>query len=33
VLASLVKFSTKDDIDNDVIDVDFDSFDLDFLIK
>jgi len=33
VLASLVKFSTKDDIDNDVTDVDFNSFDLDFLIK
>ena len=33
VLASLVRFSTKNDIDNDVTDVDFDSFDLDFLIK
>jgi len=33
VLASLVRFSTEDDIDNDVIDVDFNSFDLDFLIK
>ena len=31
--ASLVKFSIEDDIDNDVIDVDFNSFDLDFLIK
>jgi len=33
VLASLARFSIEDDIDNDVIDVDFDSFDLDFLIK
>jgi len=33
VLASFVRFSTEDDIDNDVIDVDFNSFDLDFLIK
>jgi len=33
VLASSVRFSTEDDIDNDVIDVDFNSFDLDFLIK
>ena len=33
VLTSLVKFLIKDDIDNDVIDVDFNSFDLDFLIK
>jgi len=31
--ASLVRFSTEDDIDNDVINVDFNSFDLDFLIK
>ena len=31
--ASLVRFLTENDIDNDVIDVDFDSFDLDFLIK
>jgi len=33
VFTSLVRFSIKDDIDNDVTDVDFDSFDLDFLIK
>ena len=33
VLASLTRFSIEDDIDNNVIDVDFDSFDLDFLIK
>jgi len=33
VLASLVRFSTEDDIDNDVTDVDFNLFDLDFLIK
>ncbi len=33
MLASSVRFSTEDDIDNDVIDVDFNSFDLDFLIK
>jgi len=33
VLASLVRFSTKNDIDNNVTDVDFDSFDLDFLFK
>jgi len=33
VLASLVRFSTENNIDNDVIDVNFDSFDLDFLIK
>jgi len=33
VLASLVKFSTEDDIDNNVTDVDFNLFDLDFLIK
>ncbi len=31
--ASLVRFSTKNDIDNDMTDVDFNSFDLDFLIK
>ena len=31
--ASLVRFSTEDDIDNDVIDVNFNSFDFDFLIK
>ncbi len=31
--ASLVKFSTEDNIDNNVIDVDFNSFDLNFLIK
>jgi len=33
VLASLVRFSTEDDIDNDVINIDFDSFDFNFLIK
>jgi len=33
VLTSLVRFSTEDDIDNDVINVDFNSFDLNFLIK
>jgi len=33
VLALLVRFSTEDDIDNDVTDVDFNLFDLDFLIK
>ncbi len=33
MLASLVRFSTEDDIDNDVTDVDFNLFDLDFLIK
>jgi len=33
VLTSFVRFLTKDDIDNDVIDVNFDSFDLNFLIK
>jgi len=33
VIASFVKFSTENDINNNVIDVDFDSFDLDFLIK
>ncbi len=32
-LASLVKFSTEDDIDNNMIDIDFNSFDLNFLIK
>jgi len=32
-LASLVRFSTKDNIDNDMTNVDFNSFDLDFLIK
>jgi len=33
VIASFVKFLTENDINNNVIDVDFDSFDLDFLIK
>ncbi len=33
VLTSSVRFSTEDDIDNNVTDIDFDSFDLDFLIK
>jgi len=33
VLTSFVRFSTKDDIDNDIIDVDFNLFNLDFLIK
>ncbi len=33
MLTSLVRFSTEDDIDNDVINVDFNSFDLNFLIK
>jgi len=33
VFASLVQFSTKDNIDNDVTDVNFNSFDLNFLIK
>ncbi len=33
MLASLTRFSIEDDIDNNVIDIDFDSFDLDFLIK
>jgi len=33
VLTSSVRFSTEDDIDNDVIDIDFNSFDLNFLIK
>jgi len=32
-LTSLVRFSTKDDIDNNVIDINFNSFDLNFLIK
>ncbi len=32
-LTSLVRFSTEDDIDNDMIDIDFNSFNLDFLIK
>ena len=31
--ASLVKFLTENDIDNDVIDVDFNSFNLNFWIK
>jgi len=33
VLASLVRFSTENDIDNNVIDINFNSFDLNFLIK
>jgi len=33
VLTSLVRFSTENDINNDVIDVNFNSFDLNFLIK
>jgi len=33
VFASLVRFSTEDDINNNIINVDFNSFDLDFLIK
>ncbi len=33
MFASLVRFSTEDDIDNDITNVNFDSFDLDFLIK
>jgi len=33
VLASLARFSTKNDIDNDVINVNFNLFDLNFLIK
>jgi len=33
VFASLVRFSTEDDIDNNMTDVDFNSFNLDFLIK
>ncbi len=32
-LALLVRFSTEDDINNNMINVDFNSFDLDFLIK
>jgi len=33
VLTSLVRFLTENDIDNNVIDIDFDSFNLNFLIK
>jgi len=33
VLTSLVRFSTENDIDNNVINVNFNSFDLNFLIK
>jgi len=33
VLASLVRFSKEDDIEIDVINVDFNSFVFDFLIK
>ncbi len=33
MLTSLVRFLTENDIDNNVIDIDFDSFNLNFLIK
>jgi len=33
VLTLFVKFLTENDIDNDVINVDFNLFNLDFLIK
>ena len=33
MLASLVRFSTENDIDNNVIDINFNLFDLNFLIK